>query len=62
MHVWGHEVGSQLLTFCNRGGSRESHSICDAVVAKSFACFEDSLQDASSCWSCQNLQQIVTFV
>lgn len=44
------------------GGSRESHRICDAVVAKSIASFEDSLQDACNWWSCQHLQQGVTHV
>lgn len=36
--------------------------ICDAVVAKSFASFEDSLQDTCNWWSCQHLQQGVTHV
>lgn len=46
MHVWGHEASSQLLTFWIRGGSRESHWICDAVVTKFTVRFEDSLQVA----------------
>jgi len=62
MHVWGHEVSSQLLAFCNKGGSRESHWICDAVVAKSVSSFEDSLQDACNWWSCQLFQEGVTHV
>lgn len=37
MHVWGHEVSSQLLAFWIRGGSRESPWICDAVVTKNLS-------------------------
>lgn len=63
MHVWGHEASSQLLTLWIRGGSRESHWICDCSGnKKNAASFEDSLQDAYNWWSCQYLQQGVTHV